>query len=373
MRPVLKRARLLSAPSPRVRYRGFTLVELLVVIAIIGILVALLLPAVQAAREAARRSSCLNNMRQVGLALMNYEGANGELPPGATQRESGTDPTMFSWITLIMQYVEEAAAYDQADWQIPLGIRNDQGNTAHHIPFETFRCPSDEPVDIVNNWWGARGNYVANGGIGWVWMQNPPSTDGFEAYPFQCRTGAEIFPFNFAASADPFGTGDTTEAAHWERCALGSSLYRLGAFLTNRGLRLARATDGTSKTAAVSELITVEGQDTRGTMHFGGAALYVHNVAPNATTWSELGVVKPWDDLTRFCVSGPNAPCAPEYQSEENSWRGRWSQAARSRHTGGVNVVLLDASASFVNNDVDLAIWHAASTPNGEELVSGEL
>lgn len=346
------------------RRGGFTLVELLVVIAIIGILVALLLPAVQAAREAARKTSCLNNMRQVGLALMNFESANRELPPGATQRNASADPTMFSWITQIMQYVEEAGAYDQADWQIPLGERDDNGNTAHHIPFETFQCPSDEPVGIVNDFYGARGNYVANAGIGWVWMHNPES---FSDYPYQCRPSSEVNPFARLYANDPYGTGVSEEPNHWSRCSNGSALYRLGTFLFNRPLKLARAVDGTSKTAAISELITVEGRDTRGTMHFGAGALYMHDVAPNAKQVTLLGTTSLWRDSTRYCINdNPSAPC----QESKGTWRGEWNQAARSLHKGGVNLVRLDASATFISDDIDLAIWHAMATPDGEELVN---
>ena len=353
--------------ADRSAMHGFTLVELLVVIAIIGILVALLLPAVQAAREAARRSACSNNIRQIGIALMNYESSNGSLPPGATQRMASTtgpgNPTMFSWITQIMQYIEEASAYDQADWQVPFADRVSAGNTAHHIEFETFQCPSDEPVGIVNNFYGARGNYVANAGIGWVWMDNPVE---FSDYPYQCRPGSDVNPFARLYAQDPYGTGVTAEPNHWQRCSAGSSLYRLGAFLFNRPLKLSRAVDGTSKTAAVSELITVEGQDTRGAMHFGGAALYMHDVAPNAQQVTLLGTTSDWEDLTRYCVvDNLDAPC----KDSRDGWQGQWNQAARSRHTGGANVLLLDASVIFVNDDIDLLIWHAYATPNGEEVV----
>ena len=172
-------------PSDR-RLAAFTLVELLVVIAIIGILIALLLPAIQAAREAARRSQCLNNVRQTGIALMNYESSKKRLPNGATQRYGNDkngkafsgDPTMFSWISSMMPYVEESAFYSKVDWTIPLGERNalSPPDTAHHIQFETYKCPSDTRVGIVNDWYGARGNYAGNVGIGLIWMNDTSPT-----------------------------------------------------------------------------------------------------------------------------------------------------------------------------------------------------
>lgn len=346
---------------------AFTLVELLVVIAIIGILVALLLPAVQAAREAARRSSCSNNIRQVGLALMNYESAQGKLPEGARQRVGVTsNPTQFSWITRIMAYIEEAAAFDQVDWTIPLADRvassDPVQSTAHHISLATFRCPSSEEVAVETgmSFYGARGNYVANAGIGWIFMDDPD--------PNQCKNSNPFARLVFQGT-DLYGTGLSTPANHATRCPNElSSMIRLGSFQINRGLSLARATDGTSKTAAVSELITVAGQDTRGAMHFGAGAMYMHDQAPNTITATINGTSGDWEDRTRFCSDTPfeAAPC------DENSgqWRGQWNHTARSLHTGGVNLVRLDASVAFINDDIDLAVWQALATPDGEEVVS---
>src|SRR5687767_11805399 len=93
--------------------RGFTLVELLVVIAIIGILIALLLPAVQAARESARRTQCTNNLKQLGLACHNHEDSHKQLPPGNTDQP---DPSIASALVLLMPYLEEAGKYDQFDF-----------------------------------------------------------------------------------------------------------------------------------------------------------------------------------------------------------------------------------------------------------------
>ncbi len=347
-----------ESPSRRL---GFTLVELLVVIAIIGILVALLLPAVQAAREAARRSSCLNNMRQVGLALMNYESTKGKLPEGATQRTGvSTNPTQFSWVTLIMPYIEEASVFAQADWTIPLAERAASKDLSHHIQLQTFKCPSSQdvgPVPDGDNFYGARGNYVGNGGIGWIWMNDPDPNQCMNPNPFAIPT---------VIAGDPYGTGITTVGAHAERCpGQRSSLLRQGVFQVNRGLKLSKATDGTSKTNAVSELITVEGLDTRGALHFGAAAMYMHDQAPNSIKATIRGTTNSWEDFTRHCVSVDGiAPC-----DGTGKWQGQWQQMARSNHAGGVNTLKLDASGEFVSDDIDLRLWHALATPDGGEVV----
>ncbi|TWT33960.1 hypothetical protein KOR34_37960 [Posidoniimonas corsicana] len=324
------------APSARRARRAFTLVELLVVIAIIGILIALLLPAVQAARESARRSSCLNNLRQVSLAMMNYESSNKRLPVGAAQRFNVTsDPTLHSWVSQILQYVEEANAYGMADWTQPLAQREDDGNRAHHIKFETFSCPSLEPVEIVNDFYGARGSYAVNAGIGQVFMQNPdPKQRTSEA------SGVQPWPIPPYAS--------TT-----------SSLGAIGLFMVNHGRKLSEVTDGTSKTAMLTEVINVPGEDTRGALHFGAAVMYMHNVLPNDTA--------SLPDRTRWCVSVENeAPC----RQTLNQWQGGWYQAARSKHPGGVNLVMGDSSARFLTDSVNFEVWQAMCTPQGEEVLA---
>jgi prepilin-type N-terminal cleavage/methylation domain-containing protein len=339
--------------SGRFRYRnGFTLVELLVVIAIIGILVALLLPAIQAAREAARRSQCLNNLRQVGIATMNYESAKKRLPIGATQRygkdpktgqDYSGDPTMYSWVSLLMPYVEEASLYSQVDWQLPLGVRNDLNppDTSHHIEFQTYKCPSDQRVGIANNWYGARGNYAGNVGIGVVWMNDPsPKQDCSLTKQFGCTV----------KPAGPPGSDKINPEAP------DSSLSRFGTFMVNKGRRMSEFVDGTSKTAAISEIRNVEGTDTRGVLHFGAGVMYMHDYPPNFTT---LG------DRTRWCQSIYYAPCVPT----QDEWKGAWRHFARSAHSGGVNLIMVDTSAQFISDDISEEAWHAIATPSGAEVV----
>lgn len=341
---------------------GFTLVELLVVIAIIGVLVALLLPAVQAAREAARRTQCVNNLHNIGLALHNYESSKGSMPPGDVRDPdyggNNDVKSLYSWITLIMPYIEEVAAYNATDWTIGLEDRNAAGDTAHHIILDTFSCPSEvnptTEIGIVNNFYGARGNYVGNSGMGYYWAEDTTTDQGLDGWRQRQASDPDANPLAISPSAG------------------GVHLTSLGLFVVSdekiKGRKLSQVTDGTSNTAAVTELRLVPGQDTRGAMHFGPASLYAHDWQPNMGA----GVRNPYtgrivEDWTRWCdrtVAMEIAPCRPA----NAAWRGFWHHLARGYHPGGVNVAMADASTQYFTEDVDLEVWHALGTTDGGEV-----
>jgi hypothetical protein len=256
---------------------------------------------------------------------------------------------MFSWVSSIMPYLEEASLHDTVDWTIPLGVRNAQTppDTAHHIPFETYLCPSDERVGITNTWYGARGNYAGNVGIGLIYMNDPSPTQ-------DC----------FGGTTDQYGCD---KSAKWPPSTANpkhpkSSLKRFGAFMMNKGRRMSEFEDGTSKTAAISEVRNIPGQDTRGVLHFGAGVLYMHDYPPN---YVEL------PDRTRWCPA--DAPSyAPCLGVASNDYRGGWRHWARSAHSGGVNVMMVDTNGRFVSDGIDPLLWIAIGSAEGEEVISDD-
>jgi prepilin-type N-terminal cleavage/methylation domain-containing protein len=306
---------------------GFTLIELLVVIAIIGILVALLLPAVQAAREAARRLQCTNNLKQIGIALHHHHKAHETFPYGHRYVSDQPDPNGYeadkngneaTWITRLLPYVEQENAYDRIDWDRGLGQARDAShpnNFINKLRIPLFECPSNSSVDP---WNGARSraSYVANNGFG-------PMTE------------------------------NTTVDLPMQRDG--------GVFYLNSDMPLSMIRDGSSNTAALSEIVTVDGSDFRGVMHYPEGPLYHHNQTPGSLAPDHLRGV--WFDA-RFCVSVPEAPCIETF----SNWGDRsLIMTARSRHPGGVNLLLCDSSVHFLNNSVDLDVWKALGTPAGGE------
>jgi prepilin-type N-terminal cleavage/methylation domain-containing protein/prepilin-type processing-associated H-X9-DG protein len=315
--------------------RGFTLVELLVVIAIIGILVALLLPAIQAARESARRSQCVNNLKQIGVALQNYHDTNKRLPIGAYSCCNGT------WQMYMLPFIEEQpladlytylpASHPAFEPDSPLyayDSTNNQQVTKSRIA--TLTCPSDEPQITISDPAGevtaglTMHNYVANFG-----NTNHSGTTIFGA-PDVLNFGR---PF---LGQDDGSTGPD------------HSLFT----------RFREISDGLSKTLMVSETVQGHGGDLRGLTWWGWSAGFETFLAPNAFDPDRL-------QRLPYCKKeAPNPPCILAL--------GRlFYNAARSRHPGGVHAVMCDGSVHFIADDVDLATWRAASTIKGEEVYQG--
>ena len=367
--------------------RAFTLVELLVVIAIIGVLVALLLPAVQAAREAARRAKCVNNLHNLGLAIHNYASSQGSLPPGDLRKGNLSNPSpssrnvksVLSWVTLLLPYIEEGNISTVTDWKVPHLGRFNSGDTSHHLPIDLFSCPSEsnQAVDIgvASKFYGARGNYVANSGRGYYYAQDLTPEEQIRGWENKVSSNSNENPLLVRGH-------HSDGAVHMT--ALGTfvvSNIEGGSDTTPvtgkiKGRSFAQFSDGTSNTAAISELKLVPGKDTRGAMHFGPAALYMHDWPPNMALGSRNPFNPAWkiEDWTRFCDRNVAKEISPCRQTSAGNWSGVWQQLARSYHPGGVNLAMADGATRFVTDGVDRGIWHALSTPDGGEIIdSSEL
>ncbi|MFO0897511.1 MAG: DUF1559 domain-containing protein [Pirellulales bacterium] len=330
--------------QPAARNSAFTLVELLVVIAIIGILIALLLPAVQSAREAARRIQCVNNLKQMALACHNYHDQHKWLPTGAnwdpkTSDVSTSDNFRPNWIILVLPFVEQQATYNAFDLTKYISHANNRLARGTNIP--AFFCPTDasqqrnkfQPIPGKqaegDNW--ARNNYACNGTLTDARQVNSPTGSG--------TTYAN----------DPNYGGVMT---------IGGSL------------RLGDITDGTSNTLLLGEVrVGLTEFDRRGTWAMGvpGASLLMWH----GSTGDDNGPnpCNEASDDTENCSwlmgNQPGAPGATQMIAEcMTCWQGSdsFQAAPRSRHPGGVMTAVGDASVHFVSDNIDRGIgpWNPA-------------
>ena len=317
-----------SPGGPRYRTRAFTLVELLVVIAIIGVLIALLLPAVQAAREAARRTQCLNNLKQLGLAMQMHHDTYKYLPvaPTTLSNEERDRPMLFLQLLPFMEgsNIREAYRFDlEAKDPVNLNL------LSREEPM--FTCPSD--TSYIHEVGGAdeggdrKGNYGINFGYGTYgelrdqdWRRGP-----FYAFP----GSSEFHRFS----------GDNS-----------------GAEISFR-----RITDGLSNTMLQMEMRQVP--STEEGLHDRRARLWL----PVAGSHHISTRMSPNNSDADVAVCSPeNDTIAPCLRREDGSAE-QFVLASRSWHAGGVLVSFCDGSATFVSNDIDLTAWRTQSTMAGED------
>lgn len=322
---------------PRDRSRAFTLVELLVVVAIIAILVALLLPAVQAAREAARRAQCANNLKQIGLALMNFEHHNKRFPAGNMGwNKSGTQWLGHTAQVMILPFLEQDAMASE------LVVERrwiDPGNKdVLRLPISTYYCPSDN----------AKGRVVQ------VYHRYGYTTQHARGNYNMCFGKLTTYPCNVRIPQD-FSTN---------RGRPEHELETGGAFRMEVGRKIREFLDGTSRTVVFSEVRTGMGDenrssslDPRGVWSFAfQGACYLHVNTPNSSAADCLQWCSPLADEV--------APCANTCQECDANC------TARSYHPGGVNALHGDGSVAFYDDGIDLVVWQALATIDGGELFS---
>ena len=341
MQPRITTSLLMACRSPgSVFRRGFTLIELLVVIAIIGVLIHLLLPAVQMARESARRIQCANRLKQLSLAALNYEQTYRVLPAcgivdPVQQTARGQDylvydqlqGKMFCWAVLLLPYLEAQNLYDQFDFDVSI---LQQANNPQETFVEAYLCPSEENSDL--------------------YYQDSDFTKD-----------KRFAKGNYAAYVSPFHS---------------DLQYVYPGALIGTGQRLKRVTDGLSDTIVFSEVRTFDHpHDERGAWALGwnGSSLLSFDMHHNM----KYGFFGKWVAFDLFAFQtqrpntlGPNADvlvkCPKELQQEaqlqglpclqnedELGLAGYVSAAPRSMHPGGVNAAYLDGHVKFMVDDID--------------------
>ncbi len=304
------------------RRSAFTLIELLVVIAIIAILIGLLLPAVQKVREAASRIQCTNNLKQLGVALHNYQGAVGHLP-------SSHDTNGFSAHSYLLPYLEQSNLYNEIIFTLKYSNAANAPATATNVP--NFLCPS-APATLV--------------------------TAGMAATSYRANQGTNIY---------------------WDTSA-GVPLPN-GPFSYNSTVRLTDITDGTSNTAAFSEHLLGDFSNAVAT---NASDSFNPGTAPTTAAQAASDCLNlDWTNLTYQDKSNGGAPWIEGHHTTTvyhpaaqpgtrncmfpNS--GTFNTTASSNHNNSVNLLLCDGSVRSVPYTIDLATWQALGTINGGEVV----
>jgi len=303
------------------RARGFTLIELLVVIAIIGVLVALLLPAVQSAREAARRTSCSNNLKQMGLAMQNYHSAHDVFPPGYISLVSPNyGPELgpgWSWAAQSLPQMEQLAVFNSINFSLQIGDPGSQ--TAVLTTLSTYLCPSNSP-DL--------GNVIVRNSGGTVL--------------------ARLAPSQYIGSAGQFAPGN-------------SPADNNGVFFRNSQVGLRSIRDGSSQTLMIGE----RSRNVADATWVG--VIPTAQICTNPR-WRNPAECEPpaafvlahtGPDTSQAWIDVPNFPQA----GADDFW---------SRHSNGCNFLFCDGSIHFLKQSINPKVFSALSTRKGNEVIGSD-
>jgi prepilin-type N-terminal cleavage/methylation domain-containing protein/prepilin-type processing-associated H-X9-DG protein len=347
--------------------RGFTLIELLVVIAIIGVLIALLLPAVQAAREAARRAQCTNNLKQLGLAMHNYHSTNDVFPLGCSQgRFNATDASPATWgnwgpQAMLLTFMEAAPLYNAINFNFTAdnGQAAYINSTAFNTRISSYLCPSDGLAGVTNI-----NSYAASIGTS-IWRNNAEdqkatvsqSTGVFAEYASSgvrdCTDGTS----NTIAFGEALVGDRRDQKQAWRSSPMGATIP----FLSDANRALIDASSNQPGVIAGLQACTViynkgnpisPGRGKRWGWGTPGVGLFNTIVPPNSTQYA-------WGACRDNCDGG----CNSDRASFAN---------ATSNHSGGANFLLADGSVKFIKSSISLSTYWAIGTKGNGEVVSSD-
>jgi prepilin-type N-terminal cleavage/methylation domain-containing protein/prepilin-type processing-associated H-X9-DG protein len=329
------------------RRRGFTLIELLVVIAIIGVLIALLLPAVQAAREAARRAQCTNNLKQLALAAQNYHDSNGCFPgasySGQFYNPPNKYPENFSCFVRMLPYFEQTPMYNATNFSLTSSTQDNI--TICGVQVASLLCPSDTKNQTV---------VIAPAVTGTV---GSPGWSFNNLFPLPPGTWSQAFS-SYAGSAGTFGFGFNNTFLNSSNGAAERDMHN-GVIYNESSTRIADILDGTSNTF-------IFGEHSHGYLLQYDPAFGVSDNSWNSGRWYDTQFATYYPPNTK--PGSPGSTAAGLYGDVQNYW---YPTIATSLHPGGANFAFADGSVRFVKDTVSSWGFGSSGTSNHGNTPNG--